>query len=52
MRSGLLALLGVVLIVVGVGMVSVPVATITAGVSAVVAAYVVRYLEVKRDEDA
>ena len=43
-----LALLGVLLVVAGVGLWSVPAAMVTAGVLSMFAAYVVRYLEVQR----
>jgi hypothetical protein len=52
MFSVLLAALGALCVVCGVALLSIPAAVITAGVVLVVAAYVVRYLEVKRYEDA
>lgn len=52
MRSVALAVLGAVLVVVGVALLSPAAAFITAGVLSITAAYVVRYLEVKRYEDA
>ena len=52
MPSAVLAILGALSIVAGVAMVSVPAAVIAAGVLLVVAAYVVRYLEVLSDEVA
>jgi hypothetical protein len=49
MRSVVLAVLGVVLLVVGVSLIYVPAGVICAGLTAILAAYVVRYLEVKND---
>jgi membrane protein implicated in regulation of membrane protease activity len=50
--SALLAVLGVIAWCVGVFLIYVPAGLITVGVSAVAAAYVIRYLEVKTNEDS
>lgn len=52
MPSAVLAYLGAALVVFGVFLLSTPAGFITAGVVAVCAAYVIRYLEVSSDEDA
>ena len=50
MFSLILAVLGAVAVVVGVGLLSVPAGVIAAGVVAVSAAYVIRYLEVSSED--
>ena len=45
----LLAVLGAVAVAVGVGMLSLPAGLIVAGLEALAAAYVIRYLEARRE---
>lgn len=45
----LLAVLGALAVAVGVGMLNLPAGLIAAGVEAIVAAYVIRYLEARRE---